>query len=184
MFFYVSLYRPDDGYRIAETCRLLWCLYDNNIHFAVLTYFIFPSYSINTKFKLTVSNFSFFITNNLPFAFVDSQYFLYVDSNSNILLNVQNWPRVHINFFLTMTDTITSQNTVLSSRITLYILAKVQLPWGKCDQWTHLSSTSSNARIIGRLLILVSVMLDLYNTHVFFSSSQRLCGYSIWHTCI
>ena len=41
--FYVSLYGPDDGYMIAETCRLLWCLYDNNIHFVVLTYFIFPS---------------------------------------------------------------------------------------------------------------------------------------------
>ena len=39
--FCVFLCGPDDGCVTAETCRLLWCLYDNNIHFVVLTYLYF-----------------------------------------------------------------------------------------------------------------------------------------------
>ena len=33
------LYRPDDGYKVAETCCLIWCLGDN-IYLVVLTCFI------------------------------------------------------------------------------------------------------------------------------------------------
>jgi hypothetical protein len=45
-----------------------------------------------------------------------------VYSNSSISANIQNYTHVHMNFFLTMTDTITSQSIDLSSWITLYKL--------------------------------------------------------------
>ena len=53
------------------------------------------------KIKLTVSNFSFFITIHSPFV---------VDSNNSISETIQNYTDVQMKFFfLTMTDTITFQ---------------------------------------------------------------------------
>jgi hypothetical protein len=58
------------------------------------------AYKRPVKIKLTVSNFSFFITIHRVFV---------VDSNSTISVTIQNYTDVHMKFFLTITDTVTFQ---------------------------------------------------------------------------
>ena len=73
-------------------------------------------------------NFSFFVTIH--------NSFLLVVSESYVLVTFQNSTHVHMNFFLTRTDTFTSQNTDLSSWITMHNLMFI----GPCiiaivDEW-------------------------------------------------
>jgi hypothetical protein len=47
--------------------------------------------------------------------------FVFAVSNSSVSQSIQNYTRVRMNLFLTMTDTVISQNIDLSSLITLYM---------------------------------------------------------------
>jgi len=53
------------------------------------------------------------------FLYCHSQWFLFVDSNSSLSATIYHQIHVHMNFFLTMTDTNAPQNVDLSFRITL-----------------------------------------------------------------
>jgi len=62
--------------------------------------------TLNIKFKLkyvkrTVSNLSFFV--------VIHKVFVLVDSNNSTSVTIQNETHIQVNFFLTITNTITSQ---------------------------------------------------------------------------
>jgi hypothetical protein len=88
-----------------------------------------------------------------------------------ILETVRNWTHVHINFFLRMTDTVTSQNIELSSWDTLYM-------WGHQLLWFKYLSSLYLHNIIGGLYLLERS--DMYETPCSFITPTSFFN-SLWH---
>ena len=84
---------------------LFYCELQQSCHFYV-TNLSFKHY-ITVKIQLTVSNFSFFI--------IIHNGFVFVAWNSSISVTIQNYTPCSYKLFFTMTETITSQDTDLTS---------------------------------------------------------------------